>query len=280
MVFVLSAPLFVGWLAATEETSTVMVVGLRNEGEQATITDEVHRSLDFDGPTLVVVNPICVPLPQCVPARYEELGRWTADGDVTITRHGNDLYQVQVTRENFGYGPALTTAVGLPLGLALLYAAAERLRIRRRDREQAIQRSVGSGADIEHDPPHSGVQHRAQAIRPQAPPRPEPPQRPAQPRLRTEPEIETHIAPPPPAPPPARSRAPIPVRIDATGLPAAPEFFARVGAEGIARTHIDADGGYADFDDVTLWVEIAHAGSTVGLPGDRVRIIAPASNQP
>ncbi|MCC3332589.1 hypothetical protein [Nocardia abscessus] len=288
VVLLLSAPLLVGWKTTTEHTSTVLVVGLRDEGAHLDLDEQLRQEMNFSGPILVVAEPQCFPPLLCPPAAYyQPLGSWAAgDGSVAIGPHGDRLYHVTITRRDFGWWPALGTAFLIPLVVALVYFGAEWVRVhaghsstRRVAGERGIEPRSGGG----HGAAPNGRRSTEVGPEPQATPwlkgrqavHPPP----------TAHAVRTADLPAPHAPRtadlPATREAPravVPVHVDASGLPEIAELFAEGGHRGTARTHIDAAGGYAEFGELVLWVDNARPDSVTGVPGDVVQVIPVARN--
>ncbi|MEU1961724.1 hypothetical protein [Nocardia sp. NPDC019304] len=263
---------------------TALVVGLREEGTQQGLADQVRQETNFSGPILVVVEAPCTPPQICSPAYYQSIGSWEAgDGAVAIDPKGDRLYYVKVTRRDFGWLPAVATALLLPAVLALVYSVTEWLRVRARrqaaEREAALRAGCGRGP-APHDRPST-----ATGPGPRSTPWPNgrsPVHPPLGRAVRTADVPAVHGVHSPAmratttADPPAPSEAPrdIAVHVDASGLPELAQLFASGDSHGIARTHVDAAGGYAEFGELVVWVDNADPDSRTACPGDRVRAIA------
>ncbi|WP_174188545.1 hypothetical protein [Nocardia barduliensis] len=280
VVLLFSTPLLVGWITTREHADTALVVGLRDEGTQLDIAEQVRRETGFSGPILVVVEAPCTPPEWCPPAAYyQSFGEWEAgDGSVAIGPNGDRLYSVTITRRDFGWWPAFATAFLIPPVLALVYAVAEWVRVRR----------AGSGARRtagERGLPPGGWRGPAIDGRPSSGPQPRPTPWPHNPHpvnpppqaravsadvpaTRAERTADLPVAPVPPEAPHV-----VPVHVDASGLSEIAQLYAVVGTRGTARTHIDATGGYAEFAEFVLWVDNARPDSATGVPGDAVQVV-------
>jgi hypothetical protein len=292
VVLLLSAPLLVGWRTTTEHTATVLVVGLRDEGAHLDLEEQLRQEMNFSGPILVVAQPQCPPPLLCPPAAYyQSLGSWeVGDGSVAIGPHGDRLYNVTITRRDFGWWPAVGTAFLIPLVVALVYFGAEWVRVHvghSSTRRVAGERGLGSRSGAGHGSAPNGHRSTEAGPEPQATPwlkgrqTAHPP--PTAHAARTADLPAAHAprtADVPAAPLPREApRAVVPVHVDAAGLPEITELFAEGGHHGTARTHIDAAGGYAEFGELVLWVDNARPDAVTGVPGDAVRVIPLARNE-